>query len=169
MTDTLTLLESHELYRKTHETHPKYFQGYSLSTWVPEIGSIIKNSNIKTLLDYGCGKAKCWKEFNLKSQFNLDRLGLYDPGVSLYSTLTNEIYDLVICIDVLEHVPKQHVDTVLAQIMERASKVVFLTISTRPASKKLIDGSNAHATIEPKEWWLEKLKKYEKLIITHFD
>lgn len=169
MTDTLTLQESHELYRKTHEAKPSIFKGNSLHHWIPEISTIVRNSNIKTVLDYDCGKAVCWKNYNLGKMWKLDRFQLYDPGVSEYSTLTDEKHDLVICIDVLEHVPKQHVDTVLKQIIERTNKLAFLSISTRLASKKLVDGSNAHATVEKRGWWLEKLSKYDKLIIANFD
>jgi hypothetical protein len=68
----------------------------------------------------------------------------------------------------MEHVPEHLVDKVLADICRLANKAVFLNISTRPASKHLVDGSNAHATVKPAVWWQTKLDKLDKLIITHY-
>jgi len=39
-------------------------------------------------------------------------------------------------------------------------KFVFCTIAGYPARATLSDGSNAHVTIKPKEWWIEKIRKY---------
>lgn len=167
MTNMLTLEQHNEFYKELHKK-PK-FNGYSLFKYIPEISQLINNSNIKSLLDFGCGKAQCWFDFRLDKLFKLDRLGLYDPGVEKFSNFPAIKYDMVICIDVLEHIPEHLLDEVLEQIFSKAEKVVFLSISTRPANKKLPSGDNAHATIKPKQWWLDKLKKYDTLTITHFD
>lgn len=167
MTDMLTLEQHNSLYKEMHKDN--IFNGYSLRTWIPEISRIIKNSNITELLDFGCGKANCWYRYDLKNQLNLDRIGLYDPGVEKFSVLPQDSYDMVICIDVLEHIPENLLDTVLDQIFSRAKKIVFLTISTKLAQKILPNGNNAHVTVRPEKWWLERLKKYETLTITHFD
>ncbi len=167
MTNMLSLEENNQYYMQLHKN--PIFNGYSLKYWIPELGNIVRNSNINSVLDFGCGKAKCWLDFNLKTQLGIERLGLYDPGVKQFSNLPDISYDMVICIDVLEHIPEHLLDEVLEQIFSRAKKIVFLSISTRLASKKLPNGDNAHATVKPKEWWLDKLKKYETLTIARFD
>ena len=165
---TLTLADSNELYRKTHEQHPEYFAGYSLMEYVFEIGQLIKTSNIKTVLDYGCGKAKAWKDHDLQRLWKLDYVSLYDPGVSQFANKPNARYDLVICVDVMEHVPEHLVDEVLADIQKYAAKAVFFNISTRPASKRLVDGSNAHATVQESQWWQRKINRMDVLAITKY-
>lgn len=167
MTNMLSLEEHNAYYKELHKKQK--FSGYSLLKYVPEIIHLTQNSNINSILDFGCGQAGCWFDYNLYKLLQLKRFGLYDPGVEKFSALPDVAYDMVICTDVLEHVPEHLLDTVLEQIFSRAKKIVFLSISTRLASKKLPNGDNAHATVKPIQWWLDKLKKYETLTITHFD
>ena len=168
MMNTQTLQDSHELYRLTHEQHPDYFAGYSIMEYVFDIGQLIKYSNITTAIDYGCGKARAWKNNNLKALWKLQDIQLYDPGVEEYAIKPYTPRDLVICTDVMEHVPEHLVDEVLADICRLAKKAVFLNISTRPASKLLVDGSNAHATVKPAAWWQAKINKLDKLVIVRY-
>ena len=72
--------------------------------------------------------------------------------------------DLVVCTDVLEHVEPEHLDAVLDDLQRLAKKSLFLLIATRPASKALPDGRNAHLTIEPPKWWIPKLMERLDLI-----
>jgi hypothetical protein len=172
MSNLLTLQEHNELYRKTCEARPDSFYGYSLQTHLPDILNIVNNSNIKSILDFGCGQASLWKHHDLYRLFRLDKseCDLYDPSISEYSILKKKPYDMVLCIDVLEHIPEHLLKEVLHQIFSRTKKLAYLSISTRPASKQLIDGSNAHATVKPRKWWLDLLKGYDdKLYIVHFD
>lgn len=168
MTPSQELQNSIDVYRQTHIAHPEYFTGHSLTTYVSEINALIQHSNIKTCLDYGCGKARAWSYHNLSGLFGLEKVVLYDPGVEQYSTRPADSCDLVLCVDVLEHVPEECVDEVLSDICSLAKKAVFLNISTRPASKKLVDGTNAHATVKPKHWWQAKIQKIDKFIIAHY-
>jgi len=168
MTPSQELQNSINVYRDTHIKHPEFFTGHSLTTYTSEIEALIKHSNIKTCIDYGCGKARAWSFHNLQTLFGLDRVFLYDPGVEQFSNKPTEQADLVLCIDVLEHVPESCVDEVLIDLCSLAKKAVFLNISTRPASKKLVDGTNAHATVKPKHWWQSKINTMNKLIIAHY-
>lgn len=162
-----TLQDSHELYKQTHQAHSDYFAGYSIMEYVYDIGELIKHSNITTAVDYGCGKARAWNQYNLTELWKLHSAFLYDPGVPEFSSRPIA-GDLVICIDVLEHVPEHLVDEVLADINSLANKAIFLNISTRPANKLLVDGTNAHATVKPAHWWQRKIDRIDKLVITHY-
>lgn len=159
MTTLQTLAEHHNVYKETHERYPDYFKGYSIMSYVTQIDMLIKHYQIKTVLDYGCGKGMGWAKYNLKDVWNLDRVVLYDPGVEQYATKPIEKSQLVICTDVLEHVPAHLIDDVLDDIDRCASDMIFLGISTRPATKQLVDGTNAHATVKPDEWWDKKLQR----------
>jgi 2-polyprenyl-3-methyl-5-hydroxy-6-metoxy-1,4-benzoquinol methylase len=168
MNNILTLEEHNERYKQLHKELK--FKGYSLKKWIPTIAQITSNANINSILDFGCGEARCWSDFNLKELFDIKKYDLYDPGREEYSVLPDKKYDMVICIDVLEHIPENLLDTVLEQIITRTNKVFFCTISTRLASKILSNGQNAHATVKPRAWWIEKLGKYkDKLIIYYFE
>lgn len=153
-----TLAEHHKVYKETHERYPDYFQGYSIMSHATEIGKLIDYYKIKTVLDYGCGKANAWDKYKLKDRWKLDRVTLYDPGVEQYLKPPTEVSELVICTDVMEHVPDHLIEEVLDDIDRCASDMIFLGISTRPATKQLVDGTNAHATVKPKHWWNRKLE-----------
>ena len=64
---------------------------------------------------------------------------------------------MVACIDVLEHIEPQCLDSVLDHLAALTEGVAFLSIHTGPAVKVLSDGRNAHLTQEPMMWWLPKL------------
>jgi hypothetical protein len=168
MTLSYELQKSLDIYYQTHLRRPDYFRGNSLVGYISEIKDLIDHSNIKTCIDYGCGQANAWSFHNLQQLFGLEKIILFDPGVQQYSTQPTEQADLVLSIDVLEHVPEKFVDEVLTDICSFAKKAVFLNISTRPASKKLVDGTNAHATVKPKQWWQDKINSMDKLIIARY-
>lgn len=161
------LQNNNELYRQLHQ-NPNMFLGMSLKAFIPEISALIRDSNINSVNDYGCGKAAAWNEYNLKSLWELSSVGLYDPGVEKYSADITVPRDLVICIDVLEHIEPDYIDDVLNEIDRLSTKAVFLNICTRLAGKTLPDGRNAHLLVQPQEWWREKLKRFNKLVITHY-
>lgn len=148
----------YDFYEQMHRD-PKMFQGFSLQTYIPEISLLIKDTNIRSLLDYGCGKAQAHTMYKLPALWGIEQLCLYDPGVPEYQTKPTGKYDMTICIDVMEHVPEEHVDLVLQEIASYTTKVAVFSISTRPAKKLLPDGRNAHLTVKPMSWWKNKLNQ----------
>ena len=150
----------------------KSFNGISTIPYAPIIKKIINKNNIKNLLDYGCGKAEFYH-----NKFNLDNIeypsfknfwginiDLYDPGYTKYSKLyKNRTYDMVICIDVLEHIPIEDIDYVLEQLSNLSKKYIFLNVGCYSAAALLPNGDNAHITIQEPEWWYEKILKLIKI------
>lgn len=164
-----TLEDTYKVYKDTHDRNPKFFRGYSIVPYIPEIMQLIRTSNIKNVIDYGCGKAEAWEHHNLKEIFKLDEIILFDPGVEKYAKKPKNQVDLVICIDVMEHVPEHLVDDVMDEICDYSKKAIFFGISTRTSTKILTDGSNAHPTVKPENWWRDKFDKYrDHLIISRF-
>ena len=166
---TQTLEDWHAIYKQTYEKKPGHFQGRSLKAHIGNITNLIYNSNIETCLDYGCGPAWCWKEYNLRDLWKLRKAAFFDPGVEEFASRPQVPRDLVICIDVMEHIPEHLIDEVLDDINKLATKAVYFAISTRTSSKKLYDGETpAHITVRPESWWREKLKRIDKLVVVYF-
>jgi hypothetical protein len=123
------------------------------------VSQIVENSGAKTLLDYGCGSMR-----NLAKVLdcNVEYEG-YDPAVPAFAA-DPDAADLVVCIDVLEHIEPDCLDAVLDHIKAKALGHVFLTIHTGPAVKTLSDGRNAHLIQQPPAWWLPKLMQRWSLL-----
>lgn len=150
-------------YRRMHKRN--MFRGGSLERYIPAIRQLVKNHTIESLLDYGCGRATHHaKPF-------VTNTTLYDPYYEPHSRKPTSTYDLVICTDVMEHVPRPDVVSVLGELIDYADKVLFLAISTRPAKKKFANGENVHVTIMSAEEWdalIDSLNTKGILIIRNY-
>ena len=153
------------------------YDGHSTLVFAKIIKNIITKNQITTMLDYGCGKAFYYDNpsktngleiKSLKNYWDID-ISLYDPCYEKYSDLKNIKYDLVISIDVLEHIPSQDIDWVLDNIIGKAKKYVFINLACYPAVALLPNGKNAHININEPMWWHEKIlnlkRKYTKVKI----
>ncbi len=130
--------------------------GAAAHKWAPMVLAMMAELQPRTMLDYGAGK--CALRAALGSA--LDRVALteYDPGVKRLAKRPVITFDLVCCIDVLEHVEPDCLRAVLADLRDLAHGGVLLaTIHTGPAGKHLSDGRNAHLTQQGLGWWLYEL------------
>ncbi len=146
--------EYRSMNRALHEL-PRYgTQGHKFADYIYRL---IINNDVKTTLDYGCGKG------TLKAA--LRKLGLtcrvyeYDPAVPGRLKCPEEV-DLVVCTDVLEHVEPDYLDNVISHIARIGKKAAFITVHNMPAAKTLADGRNAHLIQETPEWWSSKLSDW---------
>ena len=156
---------------KFHAANQSNWIGEALAEYKHNVFNLIKENNIKTILDYGCGKAKFHSIlFNNKkvpgSPMGID-VTPYDPAVPEFANKPNEQYDLVLCVDVMEHVQEDKVEEVFEDIFTYSNRV-FLTITCYPATQTLVNGKNAHYTIKEPDWWKEKLKPYDGNYIVIF-
>ena len=118
------------------------------------VSEILMTHGFSTFVDYGCGKGRLAHGLRIPSDYPHVVTGqLYDPAVPRFAKLP-EPAELVVCIDVLEHVERGNLDAVLDHIRELAKRLVFLTIHCGPAAKTLPDGRNAHVTQLPVRTWL---------------
>jgi hypothetical protein len=125
----------------------------------PMVSQMVEKSGAKTLLDYGCGSMR-----NLAKVLDCDVVYEgYDPAVPAFAA-DPDAADLVVCIDVLEHIEPDCLDAVLDHIKAKSLAHVFLTIHTGPAVKTLSDGRNAHLIQQPPAWWLPKLMQRWSLL-----
>ena len=148
-------------YKELHKD-PKYFNGICLITHLNTVGNIMLEEGAKSLLDYGCGKGVQYSKHKLHEEWNINLPELYDPYVEQYKKLpsySNKYFDLVLCVDVMEHILPDEVDEVLHQIFFLGNFVYF-HIDTKPALKKFSCGTNFHVSLHEPDWWINKLNEY---------
>lgn len=149
-------------YRELNATKHKTSECYGTSGH-KHVGIVAEISNvygIKTILDYGCGKAELKNSFPPDRQ---DNIQCYDPCIEEYASRPNPA-ELVVCTDVMEHIEPEYLENVLADIASLTERYAYLNISLVEARKHLPDGRNAHLIVQPWQWWVEKFRPHFLLI-----
>ena len=110
-----------EIYKKLHLNGTEFdsaentFDGKSLKFFFQPIKQVIDLTKSKSVIDFGCGKAKYYFEEivinnnsykNITNFWNINDTFLYDPGVENFSKYPSRKADGVICVDVVEHIPE---------------------------------------------------------------
>ena len=62
-------------------------------------------------------------------------------------------FEMVISIDVLEHIPIEDLGWVLDEIFEFSEKIIFINVACYLAERSFADGSNVHVSIFHPMWW----------------
>ena len=156
-----------EQYRaQLEQIHSKDLWGVVGWTKGERVHKIMQTHSYTTLLDYGAGHGSLARWF-YKHNIPVD-LREYEPGRP-EAAHQPEPAQLVVCLDVMEHVEPEYVDTVLDHIHSLAQCMVYFNIALQPAGRLLPDGRNAHLTIESADWWKRKLRKRWRLHKTHSD
>lgn len=155
-------MEVIDQYRIMHKAG--HFVGRSVMQWAEPIRDWIKATQSRTVLDYGSGKGFQYSIDGIHHRWGVS-VTCYDPAVPGIDVLPPEEFDGVICSDVLEHIPKNEVESVIGTLFAKAEKFVFASVCCRPAKKNLPDGRNCHLTIEPEDWW--KAKFAEKATVPY--
>lgn len=154
------LFSKQKLYQEQHKIKKDY--GCDSHRFFNLLMQLKSNKNINSILDYGCGKATLGNKFK-QNKVNIQFYN-YDFAISEYNVFPNgQKFDLVVCTDVLQHVPQNQLNIVLDQIISVSDKA-FFSISLRAAINKLPNGQNCHCTVKEQSWWLQFLKKYFKQI-----
>jgi len=122
---------------KKHISDPDY--GGEAIQYADHISTMINAMQIDDVLDYGAGKGELHRHLALDHEVALH---LYDPAIKKIADLP-EPHDLVLCINVLEHVEEDSVQEVLDDIMRCAKQCLFLVIKEDM----------------PMEWWLPHICK----------
>lgn len=146
-------------YRKQQEElHKNPDYGRASIGFAPMVSRLIEQTGVEELLDYGAGKMRLFE--NLKVSRKL-KLQAYDPAIPELSSDPVPM-QFVTCIDVLEHIEPDLLDSLLDHLQSLTLEIGFFTVHTGPAVKVLPDGRNAHLIQEPPEWWLPKfMQRFE--------
>ena len=142
-------------YTDYHATHDNY--GASANKFKTTVLGCIDQHKVGSLLDYGCGKGVLIRSIR-EDRPNVEVEG-FDPAVAEFQEKPTGQFDVVACIDVLEHVPLDELDALLSEIRYFSSRP-FIFVSCRLAKAVLNNGMNAHCTVFPPRWWASKLGSY---------
>ena len=137
--------------KQLHSSSESFGIGNVTSKHYPVIAGIIKKKGFGSVLDYGCGKGH-FLDFAKEAMPGL-RVAGFDVACDEYSKLPDGKFDMVVSLDVMEHVEFGALSSVLTEIRDRADKVFVCSVANYPAAKKLPDGRNAHVTQMPFSNW----------------
>ena len=152
MTSLVTISEDYRA--QNAELHQRPGYGSSGHLWLGHVLELCEAVNARSLIDYGCGKGtlgRYLKPFGIKYT-------PYDPAT--FPKRPKEPADIVVALDVLEHIEPDTLNNVLDDMHALGTKLFFAVVSTRPATKTLQDGRNAHLIVEDWWWWKKHLHNH---------
>jgi hypothetical protein len=118
------------------------------NSYLERIENFALEIGAKTVLDYGCGRARGVSRFSKLNVWD------YDPGVPGCDRSPPSA-DLVVSIHMLEHVEPDHLIDVVSHMILLARKGVFVVVSCEESTKTLPDGSPWHSLVlSPVAWRL---------------
>lgn len=141
-----------QLQSTLHSENPAYgSSGHLHAGWITR--TMCKYGGTR-VLDYGCGKQTL--KASLPKPYEYIP---YDPAFLGIHTPPPQA-DLVAALDVMEHIEPECLEDVLKDIRRAAQLCALMVISTRPASKIMADGRNAHLIQQPPIWWFMRVDPY---------
>jgi 2-polyprenyl-3-methyl-5-hydroxy-6-metoxy-1,4-benzoquinol methylase len=145
-----------EMNRKLHEEHDDY--GILGGQCAGQVIAVAKNNGLRLILDFGCGKGTLKPA--LKKLAPSLKVIEYDPAIKNKDRLPSVSPDLIVALDVMEHIEPECLESVLETMRNLKPKGVYLLIALEPANKTLPDGRNAHLIVQQASWWRDQLDKY---------
>ena len=157
------MTENVSLYKDLHARDPKFGGRGDAGGLTSNLSKAIlklEGFETKSVLDFGTGKGNLVKSLRQQLDTSKYRIDGYDPAVQEWDQKPNERYDIVTCIDVLEHLERSNIDQFLADLKKYVEKFCFLLIDLQPAVQHLSNGRNAHTLLAPLDWWSSKISQY---------
>ena len=139
-----------EQQQQLHDTGTYGCGGNAKAHYEQVIRKLADGYGCQSILDYGAGSNLHYQKYLTDYVYTP-----YDIIEELYHE--PEPHDMVIAVDVLEHIEPACLHDVLDHIESLTRGVFFASIHTAPAKKVLADGRNAHLIQEPMEWWFPRL------------
>lgn len=147
------------LNKELHRTNPSFGnrnQASGMAARLPLALHRMHQSGLCTsVLDYGTGKGLLVDRLRSELPHNIVVDG-YDPAVEKWSKKPASTYDIVLCLDVLEHVEMSSINNVVTDIGSMTHQFCYVVVDLQPAVKKLPDGRNAHILLAPVDWWVSR-------------
>jgi hypothetical protein len=109
-----------------------------------------------SVVDYGCGQSRLIDQLDLGYAAKLVR---YDPAIPEVSEKPAGVFDLLINVDVLEHIEEGDLDAVIGD-MRSLCRDALIIVDTKKAVKVLADGRNAHVSLHSAAWWQDRLGRH---------
>lgn len=166
-------------HRRFHEKYPKKWDGDSTIGYKDQIKELVDKHQAKSLLDYGCGKARHYvlgSTVNFGTEMNpmtfdqflgIDEVYKFDPCVEEYSTLPpdNKKFDAIILIQCLSLVPDADVSKVKDWLQQHTTKFCFIGNQdprrpSKPCKTALTNGKEYFKIKRTKEWYQEQFSNW---------
>ena len=135
--------------------NPNY--GIASLSFAPIVADLIKQTNTKSVSDYGAGKKNLLVGLR-NADINHVEYYPYDPVFPEYGPPKSA--ELVCRIDVLGHIEPEKLDSVIRELAEITTNLDFFSIHMGTAGKVLTDGRNAHLIQKPSSWRLPLMATY---------
>ncbi|MBS1717993.1 MAG: class I SAM-dependent methyltransferase [Armatimonadetes bacterium] len=148
---------------------PEYRQNFDGVKQAEEFVGLTKAPKGSSFIDFGCGPgyASSWLIEHGYKVLGIDIASnaLKAPTIpflccSMWEMPVELRSDYGFCTDVMEHIPPERVDDVLALIAKSVAKETYLDISFRVDGFGDRIGKRLHLTVQSPEWWMERLKKH---------
>jgi hypothetical protein len=152
---------SDEYLKLQQDLHLNPSYGVASLSFAPIIAELINQTDAKSISDYGAGKKNLLVGLG-DAGINNIKYYPYDPVFPEYGP--PKAADLVCCIDVLEHIEPEKLDSVIKELAAITINLGFFSIHMGPAAKILADGRNAHLIQQPSSWWLPLLTAYFEVL-----
>ena len=119
--------------------------------------------NIKTVLDFGCGKGTM-KEYVETRTWRKDiRWTEYDPGMPGLDTPPQGRFDMVVSCDVLEHIEPGQLAETLQQLADWTQILSYHNIACTETGRVFgpgpFEGKDIHLIVGNPKWWLANLQE----------
>ncbi|WP_420565344.1 methyltransferase domain-containing protein [Thalassobaculum sp.] len=148
--------EYKDIQEKLHQD-PKYGAATAYKAVIP----YLQRMRPRSIVDYGAGKGKLkgyLRQYGISARYIP-----YDPAVREFSA-DPQTGDVVICMDVCEHIEEEYVDNVFRHMNSKFTHFCILAVACYPAKKIMEDGRNAHVLIRQPSWWFAKFWEHFDVI-----
>ncbi len=161
--------EMTSLNKALHESNKEFGnrpEDSALSEFLPKAIRLLHKIGIcNSILDYGAGKGTLISRLTKELPMDIKLLG-YDPAIHKFDKKPREKVDLLLCLDVLEHIDISVIDEVINDIHSLCTYLSYIVIDLQPAVKVLPDGRNTHILLAPPEWWVSKFAHHFPVVIS---
>jgi len=127
----------------------------------------VKDLKPRTCLDYGCGQGfftHALIYYGVATNgYDVSEWSVENAYGMSVNKLSNELpdndkrFDLILCFDVLEHVPIDKVNEVLDDLVHYAKRYILLSICDITLKDVYVDPT--HVTLRSRSWWENELQK----------
>jgi ubiquinone/menaquinone biosynthesis C-methylase UbiE len=166
--------EKYEWLNKNSRNYGKSFHGKKFTEYLIELN---KQDSINSIVDIGTGRGEfCkWAAENLCNEVigvdfvfesrekNKDNKITYYKCFAHDLSLKDKSIDMLTSFDMLEHLVEDDIDIVFEEFFRVTKKYFLFTISHSDSKTHRKNVGSLHPTVKPREWWLEKIKKYGEI------